>query len=231
MGCGQETGATEENMADEQPKKPEQRSLGEMLKSSLKEVTDPFVALVHAPRALWGVNLSYLLDGLVYFGILTELGKYLSEDVGLSDLHAGWVMSCLTAGFTLAMLFLGGLGDRVGVRKALLAAYSTLFIGRIVLAASSGFEGGGMMSPMFLLVSVGLLGMVLGGGMQQPASNAGCKQFTNEKTATMGYAMLYGLMNLGAFLSGIIAPPVRQAAGIGMVLWVYVGLTDRKSVV
>ena len=51
------------------------------VKNPLREIIDPFINLVKAPRALWGINVSYFLEGLVYFGILTILGKYLSENV------------------------------------------------------------------------------------------------------------------------------------------------------
>jgi hypothetical protein len=41
----------------------------------------------------------------------------------------------------------------------------------------------------------------------------------------MGYAMLYGLMNLGGFLPGLISPPLRRATGITGVFWFYAILT------
>jgi len=41
----------------------------------------------------------------------------------------------------------------------------------------------------------------------------------------MGYAALYAVMNLGAFLPGIISPPVRAAFGITGIYWVYTALT------
>ena len=77
---------------------------------------------------------------------------------------------------------------------------------------------------------LGILGIVLGYGIYQPACYTAVKQFTNEKTSAMGYAMLYALMNLGGFLPGIIAPPIRKAfdsngQGILAVFWVYVALT------
>ncbi|GEM_PF-5096641 len=199
----------------------------EMMATFRQEVVDPFVHFAHAPQALWGINLSYLIEGIVYFGILTVLGVYLSEDVGLSDLHSGWVLSLLTGGITAAMLVLGGVADKIGVRKALLAALGLMVGGRFLLAASGTFFeyhlGAG--SPMFFCVLAGLFLTVVGYGMYQPASYAGVKEFTNKKTAAMGYAMIYAVMNLGAFFSGLISPPVRKGYGIVGVFWVYVGLT------
>ena len=71
----------------------------------------------------------------------------------------------------------------------------------------------------------GLMGIILGYGIYQPACYAAIRQFTSEKTAAMGYAMLYAIMNLGGFLPGLISPPVRRAYGITGVFWVYVALT------
>ncbi len=215
--------STDEGKATPQPKK----SPGEALRESLRETGQTFVHLVRAPRALWGLNVSYFFEGLVYFGILTILGKYLSEDVGLADLHSGWVYSIFTAGITLAMLFLGGVADRVGVRRALLASLALMVAGRFLLALSGSlFEyGQGPGSAMFFTVAAGLLVVVVGYGMYQPAAYAGVKQYTNRRTSTIGYAMLYAVMNLGAFVSGLLSPPVRHASGMVGVYWVYVGLT------
>jgi len=202
---------------------------GQEKKNPLKEITQPFIDLIHAPRALMGINVSYFFEGLVYFGVLTVLGKYMSENVGLSDQWAGLIMSFFTAGITLAMLFLGGVGDKIGIRKALLLALGLMVLGRVFLSISSMEQfftaEEGLGSPMFWMLSFGLLIVVVGYGMYQPTSYAGIKKFTDEKTATMGYAVIYALMNLGAFVSGIISPPIRQSLGIGAVYWVYTILT------
>ena len=89
-------------------------------KNPLREIIDPFVNLIKAPRALWGINLSYLIEGLTYFGVLSLLAIYFNEYIGLDDVQAGWMVGFLTGGITLAMLFLGGTVDWIGVRKALL---------------------------------------------------------------------------------------------------------------
>ncbi|MBU1221121.1 MFS transporter [Myxococcota bacterium] len=186
-----------------------------VFKKAIREIVGPFKSLAHTSRALWGLYISYVFEGLVYFGVLTILGKYLSENVGLTDLHAGWVYSLFTGGITLAMLFLGGIVDKIGVRKSMLLALLLLLGGRIFLALSGIMpHGHGAFSMMFLLILVGLIITVLGYGMYQPAAYAGVKQFTDEKSATMGYAMIYGLMNLGAFFSGLLSPIIRENYGI-----------------
>ncbi len=203
------------------------------VKNPLREIVDPFINLIKAPRALWGINVSYFLEGLVYFGILTILGKYLSENVELKDLHAGWVYSGFTGGITFAMLFLGGVSDRIGVRVALIFSLALMVFGRFFIAASGSFGlSSGMGSPMFFFVVFGLFMVVIGYGMYQPAAYAGIKKFTDKKTATMGYAMIYALMNLGAFFSGIISPRIRPnfvtkfpPNGLTAVFWFYVGIT------
>ncbi|MBM4370400.1 MAG: MFS transporter [Deltaproteobacteria bacterium] len=185
------------------------------LRQALREIVDPFRSLAGSSQALWALYISYWLEGLVYFGVLTVLGKYLSEAVALPDLHAGWVYSAFTGGITLAMLFLGGVADRLGVRRALLLSMALMVAGRVLMGTSgAAFEhGGGASSAMFMVLAAGLAVVVLGYGMYQPAAYAAVKQLTDAKTASMGYAMIYGLMNLGAFFSGLLSPAVRKSVG------------------
>ena len=91
--------------------------------SPLREIVQPVLGLARAPRALWAVYLSTLLEGFVYFGMLIYLAMYFNEYAGLGDLHAGWMVGTLTSGITLSMLFLGGSSDRMGLRRALLLAW------------------------------------------------------------------------------------------------------------
>ncbi|MCK5738998.1 MFS transporter, partial [bacterium] len=194
---------------------------------------EPFINLVKAPRALWGINVSYFIEGLAYFGVLTILAKFLAENVQLTDMHAGWVISGLTGGITLSMLFLGGVSDKIGVRAALIISLICMVVGRFFLALADSIGlATGLGNLMFFTVLLGLFIVVIGYGMYQPAAYAGVKKFTDKKTAGMGYAMIYALMNLGAFVSGMISPPIRRSFanafppnGLSAVMWTYVGMT------
>ena len=195
-------------------------------RSVLREITQPFIDLVHAPRALWGVNVSYLLEGLTYFGVLTLLALFFNTYIGLNDINAGQMVGVLTGGITIAMTLFGATVDIIGVRKALLASLALMLVGRVLLTLSPAFGGpAGLWSAPHLVAMFGILWVVAGYGIYQPACYAAVKQFTTEKTAAMGYAMLYALMNLGGFLPAIISPPVREAYGMTGVFWVYVALT------
>ncbi|GAB4186058.1 MAG: hypothetical protein Kow00108_23430 [Calditrichia bacterium] len=211
----------------------ESKSLFKIITDAFKELKETAIAFVNAPRALWGINLPYVIEGLVYFGILTILGKFASENIQLTDAQAGWVYSLVTGGITLAMVFLGGYTDKLGIRKSLLLAFGAMLIGRIIVAFSGSVPmGTGIFSMSFNVMILGLLLMVIGYGLYQPAAYAGVKRYTNPQTASMGYAVIYGLMNLGAFFSGFISPLTRHQFetifppnGLPAVFWLYGLLT------
>ncbi len=217
----------------EENAKVENKSFGQVIKESFKELGETFTAFVKAPRALWGIYVPYILEGLVYFGILTILGKFCSENLGLSDLHAGWVYSFLTGGITLSMLLLGGLSDVLGVRISLALSLIVMLAGRVLVAVSGTFDlGQGAWSPMFFMLLAGLLLVTVGYGLYQPAAYAGVKRYTTPETASMGYAVIYGFMNLGAFFSGFLSSGIRpefedvfKPNGLTGVFWAYVILT------
>jgi len=195
-------------------------------KSPLREITQPFIDLAHAPRALWGVNLPYLIEGMVYFGMVSYLAMYFNQYIGLDDIWAGRMVGVLTAGITISMFFLGGLSDRVGVRLSLIAALALMLFGRIILSAlpQLGLHAGRVLSAANGVALVGILVIVCGYGFYQPAAYAAVRQFTSEKTAAMGYAMLYALMNLGGWLPTFFTP-VRERFGIAGAFWMCSGFT------
>ncbi len=200
-----------------------------------KEIVQPFVDLVKAPRALWGINLGFMLEGMVYFGILGYLTMYFADFVfqGVENPNdrAHSMVMVLTAGITLSMLFLGKVADKKGIRFALITAFILMIIGRVIISAAPtilGLEPAGLWSPLHLVTMGGILFIVVGYGMYQPGAYSAVKKFTTPKTAGIAFAMLYALMNLGGWLPSfafLVRDDEFLGLGIPGTFWVYTGIT------
>jgi MFS family permease len=216
----------------------EKKSFGQVISDAFKELRVTLGAFVKAPRALWGINIPYLVEGLCYFGILTILGKYASENIMLTDEQAGWLYGAVTGGITLAMLFFGGIVDKIGVRVSMGLALGMMAIGRGIIAFGGSVSmGHGITSPYFFITAGGLLIMVLAWGLYQPAVYAGIKRYTNPKTAAVAFAVIYAVSNLGAFVFGPISSFSRKyfsdvfpPNGLTAVFWILTMFTIASSV-
>jgi proton-dependent oligopeptide transporter, POT family len=202
--------------------------------SPFREIIQPFADLIRAPRALWGINLGYLIEGMVYFGMLGYLAMHFSSNVfkGVesADVHSHEMVGVLTAGITISMFFLGFVADKWGVRQALTLAFFLMLCGRFLIAGAPalGLQPEGLWSPLHLVTVGGMILVVIGYGMYQPAAYAGVRQYTTEKTAGMAFAMLYALMNLGGWLPSfafLLRDDDFLGLGITGVFWVYTFFT------
>lgn len=207
----------------------------EKQESLYNQLIKPFVDLIHAPKALWGVNLGYVIEGVAYWGFLGYLAihfsDYIFQGVEHADVWSHDMVGVLTAGITLAMLFLGFVCDKWGIRRALITAFIFLLMGRLLISSAPtvmGLEPQGLWSPLHLVTMAGILLVVIGYGMYQPSAYAAVRKFTNPKTAAMGFAMLYALMNLGGWLPSyafLLRDEDFLNLGIPGVYWVYTFLT------
>lgn len=185
--------------------------------------------LAKASRGFWLVNMVNFGDGIAYFGILTLLTLFLGKErLGMSDQLAGLTVSFFTGAVTLFMFGGGFVSDRLGVRRALTLCLGLLLAGRVLLSGAPIMGGS-------YAAWVGLLILAFGEGVIQPALYAGVKEYTDKRTATMGYGILYAIMNLGIVAENFISPFVRtdhpflgfKGLGLGFdgVFWMCTGIT------
>jgi len=189
--------------------------------------------LFGASRGFWLVNMVNFGDGIAYFGVLTLLTRFLGTRIGMSDHITGVSVSAFTGLVTLFMFGGGFVSDKLGVRRAITWSVLSLFAGRALLTLSPGAQAHWL---SFAAAWGGLFLMAAGSGVLQPALYAGIKEYTDSRTATIGYGLLYSIMNLGIVFENFISPFVRTSdsfiggiAGLGWgidgVYWVCTALT------
>ncbi|MCC7290472.1 MAG: MFS transporter [Phycisphaerales bacterium] len=188
-----------------------------------------FLDLFRLPRAFWIVIAIFVVESMAYFMALTLMNSYLTRDLGVPDRWASWFVSMFTMLVTLFMLGAGSFAESFGLRKALVGAMILCVLGRVLYAyvtalapAGLGAAGGARaaaaapdtglfsMGGPALLALVFALGVIaLGEAILQPVCYSGVKQYTDEKTSSMGYGLIYALMNGGIVVGGAISSYVR----------------------
>lgn len=203
----------EEGLGDGAEEVEEILSFGQAVKKGFIETKDTFAAFIRAPKVIIGLNLINIIEGMAYFGTLTYLLLFMNQNVGLSDIHASYVVTAFMMVVTLSQLFFGGISDVIGSVRALGLSLIILLGSRFLLALAESLLGGfgtGLGAPIFWLSSAALLFAALSYGLYQPALYSMTRQYSDKKTSAVSYAMLYAGMNLGAFIIGLLLPSVRR---------------------
>jgi MFS family permease len=105
------------------------------------------------------------------------------------------------------MLGVGSYAESFGLRRAILAALVISVAGRVLYGAAGGQSpdlAAGFVISSVLLVAVG-------SAILQPVCYSGVKQYTDARTNSMGYGLIYALMNLGIVGIGALSAWVRPA--------------------
>ncbi len=185
-----------------------QQAAEEELNKEDLSLLDNFKILFGASRGFWLVNQVNFLDGIAYFGILHLLTLFITRDVGLSINATTIAVSTFTGLVTLFMFGGGFVSDALGVRRAISLCLMGLLVGRTMLLASPVVGGPVMMWG-------GLLLMAIATGILQPALYAGVKEYSDPRTATIGYSLLYSIMNLGIVAEAFVSPVIREVSREG----------------
>ncbi len=195
-------------------------------------------ALKRASRGFWLVNAVNFGDGVAYFGFLALMTLIMEKNLGFSAESSTLALSLFTGKVTLFMVLgAGAMCDRLGARRALTVSMAIILAGRILLVLA---PNGGVEILVNSLTWTSILVMAFGEGVVQPALYAGVKEYTDKRTATMGFAYLYSIMNLGIVAGEFISPWIRETwartfegvevsevptAGIAGSFWFFIGVT------
>ncbi len=176
--------------------------------SRFQNFIQSFSELLRLPRAFWFVIGAFVIDCMAYFGVLTLMTTYLSTDLGWGDARAGIAVSVFTMLVTLFMLGAGSYAEGFGLRRAIVFALAMACAGRVLYCAAPRL-GGGLTITAAILISI--LVVAAAEAILQPVCYSGIKQYTDEKTSSMGYGLIYAIMNLGIVGVGALSAWLRPA--------------------
>jgi MFS family permease len=183
--------------------------------NAMQSFVEAFTELRKLPRAIWFVIGAFAVDAMAYFGMLTLMTTYLSAGLGWGDAWASISVSIFTMLVTLFMLGAGSYAEGFGLKRAIAFALLLALGGRVLYSLAPRLGGAGTLIIVAVLGS--LLVVALGEAILQPVCYSGVKQYTNEKTNSMAYGLIYAIMNLGI-------------VGIGAIsAWLRPGVQDLKS--
>ncbi len=170
----------------------------------------------------WTIQVINFLDCLAYFSFLNIAVVFLSENIGFSDVSAGYVFAVFTTTVTLMLFFSGFITDSLGIKKALYLAMALLLISRggVMLC---GFMPG--LPYRTTLIWIFFFMLAPGTAMVQTVFQAAIRRYTSTRSRSAGYSMWYLIMNIGAALGGFSIDFVRLTLKMNNTFIVTIGVT------
>jgi MFS family permease len=171
-----------------------------------------FGVLAETGREYWGIQIVNFLDCTFYFALLTIITLFLSDDLHVSDAHAGYIVAGFTSAVTLLLTFSGTFTDWLGIRKAL----RLTMVGQLVLRVAMVVVGVVPSLPHRSWLAAGLLVLMAPfiAGIQT-IFQASCQRYTTSRSRGAGFNLWYLFMNIGAAAGGAAVDIVRLKLRIG----------------
>ncbi|MDP3443628.1 MAG: MFS transporter, partial [Ignavibacteria bacterium] len=135
------------------------------------------------------------------------------------EVEAGQLSSIFGGLIYFLPIFAGALADKFGFKKAFSFAFFVLAIGYFLIGSTgmAMFSGWYSDSNLFLLLSIILIFTAIGGSFIKPSVLGTVALTTTSETKSLGYAIYYWLVNIGAAIGPLLAFFVRDSFGIEFV--------------
>ena len=178
-------------------------------------------------KAFWVANTVELFERAAYYGVFIVITLYLSRILGFNDIQAATIAGTFSAFLYLLPTFAGALADKIGFRNSMLLAFTLLTTGYGGLALfPTWLESAGLVEYGHTTVFKGLTEsglqygiipimalIVIGGAFIKSVISGTVAKETTEATRAKGFAIFYGMVNIGAFSGKTIVKPLREALG------------------
>lgn len=163
----------------------------------------------------WVANIMELFERLAYYGQQIVFVIYLRNNLGFTEAQAGQ-LSGIFGGLIYLLPILGGtLADKWGFRRAFNVAFSILAIGYFLIGSvgMSIFSGFYSNFDTYWLLMLFLIFTAFGGSFIKPSVLGTVAVTSKEETKSLGFAIYYWLVNIGAMIGPTIAYLVRDSLG------------------
>ena len=167
-------------------------------------------------RSFWVANGMELFERLAYYGQATVLSIFLRDHLHFGEVQVGVLSSVFGGAIYFLPIFAGTLADKFGFRKAFSIAFFTLAVGYLLIGSTGmeSFRSFYGQLPLFWVLIAMLILTAIGGSFIKPSVLGTVAIAAKPETKSLGYAIYYWLVNVGAALGPLIAFNVRSRYGI-----------------
>ncbi len=165
--------------------------------------------------SFWVANGMELFERLAYYGQQIVFMIYLRNNLGFSETEAGQLSGMFGGLIYLLPILAGTLADKWGFRRAFNIAFSILALGYFLIGSMgmSVFSGIYGTAPNYWLLMSFLVLTAFGGSFIKPSVLGTVALTSTEENKSLGYAIYYWLVNIGAMVGPTIAYLVRDSFG------------------
>lgn len=170
-------------------------------------------------HSFWVANGMELFERLAYYGQATILSVFLRDHLRFDEVQAGQLSSIFGGLIYFLPIFAGALADKFGFKKAFSFAFFVLAIGYFLIGSTgmTAFSNWYSDTNLFLVLTIILIFTAIGGSFIKPSVLGTVALTTTPETKSLGYAIYYWLVNIGAAIGPLLAYFVRDSFGIEFV--------------
>lgn len=167
----------------------------------------------------WIANGMELFERLAYYGQATVLSIFLRDHLKFDEVQAGQLSSIFGGLIYMLPIFAGTLADKFGFRKAFSFAFLVLGIGYFLIGSTGMAQFAGVYDGVdrYWALTAILVLTAIGGSFIKPSVLGTVAVTTKPETKSLGYAVYYWLVNMGAAIGPALAFMVRDRFGIEFV--------------
>lgn len=151
------------------------------------------------PPVFWVANSIEVLERFAYYGIYMGFAIYVSDHLGFSMSKLGVIRTIFLLFSYLIPVISGTFADRFGFKKVLIVSYLAYLPSILLLLLTKSYSG-----IVLTMLSIGLAA-----GIFKPLISGTVRAVTDGTNKTLGFAIFYAMVNVGASFGPIVAGRLR----------------------